>query len=279
MPQGCGCCADPAERSLLLAVGFGCTELSYPEVGLLLCLASPSAWSLAGGKGHWGTAVSLSGQRGWGCCQAEPIQQQCWHWLKPGAPRGATPSASAMGTSVCFWSKGNVTQYSLQHAWQAVSQGHGGEAGGGGGGHSTMGPVCPRGGLSTELLCFPSQSTSPSPLWAVGCGHGSAACCCHVPPVGMGTGLLLGEGGGGRYLLGVILLCAPRSTAARQGVCGAQRRGGWAASGLTHIPLPSLCSQRQRGFLSGEGVQLGHRGSCGEHTQQPALLPQPFPQR
>ena len=37
-------------------------------------------------------------------------------------------------------------------------------------------------------------------------------------------------------------------------------------------------SQRQRGFLSGEGVQLGHRGTHGEHAQQPALLPEPLSQ-
>lgn len=256
MPQGCGCCADPAERSLLLAVGFGCTELSYPEVGLLLCLASPSAWSLAGGKGHWGTAVSLSGQWGWGCCQAEPIQQQCWHWLKPGAPRGATPSASAMGTSVCFWSKGNVTQYSLQHAWQAVSQGHGGEAGGGGGGHSTMGPVCPRGGLSTELLCFPSQSTSPSPLWAVGCGHGSAACCCHVPPVGMGMGLLLGEGGGGQIPAGGHpAVCPTQHCCTPRGLRGSTAGGVGSFRAHSH---PSSLSV----FPKAAGIPLWRRSSA-----------------
>lgn len=255
MPQGCGCCADPAERSLLLAVGFGCTELSYPEVGLLLCLASPSAWSLAGGKGHWGTAVSLSGQRGWGCCQAEPIQQQCWHWLKPGAPRGATPSASAMGTSVCFWSKGNVTQYSLQHAWQAVSQGHGGEAGGGGGAQHYGSCLSQRGAEHrAPVLPIPKHFALP----AVGCGLWARLCCVLLPRPTCGNGHGAASWGGGRGQIpagGHPAVCPTQHCCTPRGLRGSTAGGVGSFRAHSH---PSSLSV----FPKAAGIPLWRRSSA-----------------
>lgn len=125
-----------------------------------------------------------------------------------------------------------------------------------GGGHSTVGPVCPKGGLSTKLLCFPSQSTSPSPLWAGGCGHGSAACCCHVPPVGMGMGLLLGEGGGGQIPAGGHpAVCPTQHCCTPRGLRGSTAGGVGSFRAHSH---PSSLSV----FPKAAGIPLWRRSSA-----------------
>lgn len=123
-----------------------------------------------------------------------------------------------------------------------------------GGGHSTVGPVCPKGGLSTELLCFPSQSTSPSPLWAVGTALLRAAATSHLWEWARGCFLGRGEGAdtcwGSSCCVPHAALLHAKGSAGLNGGGGGQLQGSLTSLFPLCVPKGSGDSSLEKEFSS-----------------------------